>query len=94
MKLVSAYINPLHALAIRGFFLLLLNSIVIHINSFTLDVKDPGSKLLSILAFRIVMHRMFWSSLTVSMFLAPLKYIPAGTANALFNLAPIIVCFV
>jgi hypothetical protein len=28
------------------------------------------------------------------MFLAPLKYIPAGTANALFNLAPIIVCFV
>jgi hypothetical protein len=94
MKFVSAYINPLHALAIRGFFLLLLNSIVIHFNSFTLDVKDPVSKLLFILAFRIVVKRIFWSALSVSMFLAPLKYVPAGTANALFNLAPIIVCFV
>lgn len=28
------------------------------------------------------------------MLLAPLKYIPAGTVNALFNTAPIIVCFV
>lgn len=40
------------------------------------------------------MKRMLLSSITVSMYLAPLKYLPAGTVNALFNTGPIIVCFV
>jgi len=49
---------------------------------------------LRLLVFMIMIKRICWSALTVSMFLAPLKYLPAGTVNALFNTAPIIVCFV
>lgn len=41
-----------------------------------------------------MIKRIIFSALTVSMFLVPLKYLPAGTVNALFNTAPIIVCFV
>ncbi len=43
IKVVSRYISPLHALAIRGFFLLLMNSVVIHYNSMTINVKSPSS---------------------------------------------------
>jgi len=45
MKVVSSYINPLHALAIRGFFLLLINSVIIHFHDLTLNIKDPFGKL-------------------------------------------------
>jgi hypothetical protein len=37
---------------------------------------------------------MFLSSVTVSMLIISIEYIPLGTANALHNVGPVIVCFI
>jgi hypothetical protein len=44
IKIVSNYISPLHALALRGFFLLLINTIIIHFSNISWNVKDKDSK--------------------------------------------------
>lgn len=39
------------------------------------------------------MKRIVLSCITVSMFLGSVKYVPLGTANALFSVGPVVVCF-
>jgi hypothetical protein len=43
LKLSSTYISPLHSLALRGFFLLLLNSVVIQFGGMSLNVSEDKS---------------------------------------------------
>ena len=39
MKIVCRYISPMHALSIRGFFLFLINSFVIHYGKVDINIK-------------------------------------------------------
>ena len=87
MKLVAQTLTPFYALYLRGFFLLLLNTIVIWSAGMNVDQKDPE-------VYRILIKRSIFSSIALSCFLGSVPFAPISIINSLFNVAPIVIFFI
>ena len=87
MKLVSQTLTPFYALYLRGFFLLLLNTIVIWSTGQSVNQKDPE-------VYYILMKRSIFSSIALSCFLGSVPFAPISVINSLFNVAPIVIFFI
>lgn len=87
MKLVSQTLTPFYALYLRGFFLLLLNTIVIWSTGQSVNQKDPE-------VYYILIKRSIFSSIALSCFLGSVPFAPISVINSLFNVAPIVIFFI
>lgn len=94
LKRLTKNLNSSLVLGIRGSILFLCNLSYLIWNGMKINVKSSNSTNIINKAFRALIKRSIAGSLTLTMYLGSIKYIPVGIANALFNTMPIMTFFI
>jgi drug/metabolite transporter (DMT)-like permease len=87
IKIISHTFTPFFALYMRGFMLIVINSIFIRINHLHVDQQNKKTQFL-------LMIRSVISGVSVLCVMTPIAYIPIGIVNSLFNTGPIFIHFI
>jgi len=94
LKKLSAHFSPNLVLGVRASLLVIANSIYLIWNNQPIHQPNKSSNTQPNSVFIALVKRSLYGSITLSLYLGSIKYLPVGIVNALFNTMPIMSFFI